>query len=413
MLLFYIASFAVIATGCFILGFYILSNDRSSRINRLFFLNSILLNAVILFTIFTQLPDEIYYVKLFQSIYNIILILFLIESLYFNLVFTKQKLNHFSAVLLSLFSGIVFVIFIIYGQNLFYITKVNGLWVYELVNFRFWFFLYTPLLFLIAALMLFYLFRFSRNALLNKEKIQAKTIMISISAACACGFCFLMIFPVFGIYKIPLLTPYFFAVYLFGVFYAINRYRFLSFGIKDISNEVLSYIKDIIIIMKPDKTIMDSNSNFSLLLGQNSDFFAGRDIMELIEYNESFSGALDELIEGKINSFSSRIVYKNQPENIVTDSSVLRIQDKFGDFAAILIVSMENRGVSQFRKHFKITEREMEIIYLTTSGLTNKDISEKLKIAERTVETHLGNIYNKLGINNKVELLRITGEFSV
>jgi DNA-binding CsgD family transcriptional regulator len=261
--------------------------------------------------------------------------------------------------------------------------------------------------------MLFYLFRFSRNALLKKEKIQAKTIMISISAACVFGFCFLMIFPVFGIYKIPLLTPYFFAVYLFGVFHAMNRYRFLSFGIKDISNEVLSYIKDIIIIMKPDKTIMDSNSNLSLLLSQNSDYFRGRDIMDLIEHNESFSGALDELIEGKINSFSSRIVYKNQPENIVTDSSVLRIEDKFGDFAAILIVSMENRGVSQFRKHFKITEREMEIIYHTTSGLTNKDISEKLKITERTVETHLGNIYNKLGVNNKVELLRVTGEFSI
>lgn len=411
MLLFYITTFAVIATGCFILGFYILQKDRNSRINRLFFINSILLNAVIVFTVLVQLPDDPCYVKLFQGIYNIVLILFLIESLYFNLVYTKQTLNLFLKAVLAIFSAAVFVIFIIDSQDLLEVSKINGLWVYELVNIPFWFFLYTPLLFLIAALMVISLLRFSLSASLKKEKIQAGIIMISIFTACAGGFFFLMIFPVFGIYKIPLLTPYFFAVYLLGVFYAMNRYRFLSFSIKDLSSEVLSYIQDIVIIVKPDKTIIDTNSNLSLLLSRNPDSFCGLSILDIAESDSSFTGPLDELIAGRISSFRTRIVYKNEPENSVTDSSFVRIEDKFGDFSAILIVSRENKGIMQFRKHFKITGREMEVIENTVSGLTNKAIAEKLRITERTVETHLNNIYNKLGINNKIELLRIAGEF--
>ena len=413
MLLLYIISLAVISTICFVLGFYILLKDRKSKINRLFFVNSILLNIVIFFTILLQLPEQTDEIKFLQSIYNIILIIFLLESLYFNMVFSKQRLNLALKVILGLFTSIIFLLFPIQSQNLLSVTKNYGLWTYKFNNYEFWFLLYSPLLTFITVLMLFYLYRFSKSALLNKEKFQARIIMISILIACGTGYIFLMILPLFDFFKVPLLTPYFFSIYLGGVFYAIKKYGFLSFGVKDIFYEILFYVHDIVIILNPDKTITDKNNNLSERLLKEAGYFHGKSISDIIEPDEEFSGKVDKLVSGELDSFESRIVFKSEPENIITDSNVTRISDRFGDFSAILIVSRENKTAGQFRKYFKLTAREMEIILAAITGSTNNEISAKFRITKRTVETHLDNIYSKIGINNKIELLKITSEFNV
>ncbi len=54
-----------------------------------------------------------------------------------------------------------------------------------------------------------------------------------------------------------------------------------------------------------------------------------------------------------------------------------------------------------------ITQREMEIIKHLLSGLQNKEIGAKLFIAEITVKKHLSNIYQKLNVRNRVELIRL------
>ena len=77
------------------------------------------------------------------------------------------------------------------------------------------------------------------------------------------------------------------------------------------------------------------------------------------------------------------------------------------------MISRENKGIKQLQSVFKITEREFEIIDLTISGFSNKDISDKLGITGRTVETHLNNIYNKLSIKSKVELLALAYDFNL
>ena len=54
-----------------------------------------------------------------------------------------------------------------------------------------------------------------------------------------------------------------------------------------------------------------------------------------------------------------------------------------------------------------LTRREREVISLAMSGLTAREIGEHLFIGERTVETHLANVYAKLGIGSRMGLLRI------
>jgi two-component system, NarL family, nitrate/nitrite response regulator NarL len=59
---------------------------------------------------------------------------------------------------------------------------------------------------------------------------------------------------------------------------------------------------------------------------------------------------------------------------------------------------------SQPQNPFGLTARETEIISFITQGCMNRDIANSLSITEETVKRHLTNIFNKVGMSNRLEL---------
>lgn len=51
-----------------------------------------------------------------------------------------------------------------------------------------------------------------------------------------------------------------------------------------------------------------------------------------------------------------------------------------------------------------LTNREMEVLRLVADGLSNKDISSRLFISEKTVKTHVSSILHKLNLNDRTQL---------
>ncbi|MFB8788827.1 MAG: LuxR C-terminal-related transcriptional regulator [Potamolinea sp.] len=53
-----------------------------------------------------------------------------------------------------------------------------------------------------------------------------------------------------------------------------------------------------------------------------------------------------------------------------------------------------------------LSDRELQIIELVASGLTNQEIAQKLEISKRTVDNHISNILTKTVTDNRVALVR-------
>lgn len=68
----------------------------------------------------------------------------------------------------------------------------------------------------------------------------------------------------------------------------------------------------------------------------------------------------------------------------------------------------EDLGISKYDRYLKehgTTEREKEIIALVLEGCTNTEIGEILAISPYTVRNHISNVYKKLYVKNRYELI--------
>jgi DNA-binding NarL/FixJ family response regulator len=82
-----------------------------------------------------------------------------------------------------------------------------------------------------------------------------------------------------------------------------------------------------------------------------------------------------------------------------TTAAVIRQFANPADFAA-----PSQHGNGKPRERAQLSQREREIIVLIAQGYKNKEIAEKMFITEQTVKNHLHNVFDKLGVSDRLEL---------
>ena len=71
-------------------------------------------------------------------------------------------------------------------------------------------------------------------------------------------------------------------------------------------------------------------------------------------------------------------------------------------------VPLENQDFSSISE--PLSERELEVLRLISTGRSNKEIADLLVITLSTVKTHINRLYSKLGAQRRTEAIRIARE---
>jgi DNA-binding NarL/FixJ family response regulator len=66
--------------------------------------------------------------------------------------------------------------------------------------------------------------------------------------------------------------------------------------------------------------------------------------------------------------------------------------------------SIPQTSAPRERERSPLSQREREIVALVAQGFKNKEMAEKMFISEQTVKNHLHNIFDKLGVSDRLEL---------
>ncbi|QPA33353.1 response regulator transcription factor [Anoxybacillus caldiproteolyticus] len=67
----------------------------------------------------------------------------------------------------------------------------------------------------------------------------------------------------------------------------------------------------------------------------------------------------------------------------------------------------EERGLSIQKSFFSelLTSREMDVLKYIVQGYSNREIAEKLYISVHTVKNHITNIFQKLGVTDRSQVI--------
>lgn len=117
-------------------------------------------------------------------------------------------------------------------------------------------------------------------------------------------------------------------------------------------------------------------------------------IEALIERSRRVHAEIVHLIEQLVNS---------QAANLLADTS-------YGSTPQQIMAVPHTESPHSPPKPLPLTPAEERVFWETIQGFTNKQISERLFISPRTVQTHLSNILNKLNLNNRTQLVRFAYE---
>jgi ATP/maltotriose-dependent transcriptional regulator MalT len=74
---------------------------------------------------------------------------------------------------------------------------------------------------------------------------------------------------------------------------------------------------------------------------------------------------------------------------------------------ALAVTSLESDSSPAKVDDLGLTQREVEVLRLLPQGLTNAQIAETLFVSPRTVQTHLTNLYGKLGVEGRAEAIAV------
>ena len=116
----------------------------------------------------------------------------------------------------------------------------------------------------------------------------------------------------------------------------------------------------------------------------------------VVEHSVAIYGALIAILFAAFGIWLGQTLTRKKPEIVIKEVEV----PVAGPFVR------DDRRVSKLA----ITPRELEILGLIASGLSNREIATQLFVSENTVKTHSSRLFDKLGAKRRTQAVQIAKE---
>lgn len=194
-----------------------------------------------------------------------------------------------------------------------------------------------------------------KKAISKREKRQAKIIFYSAIIPLTGGFITNNVFPLLGI-RFPAIAQVFSLIWLLGILYSINKYRFLVLTPEIAIDEIISKIRDFLILVSPAGKILKVNEFTLDILKYEYGDMMGKSISLLFKDRDTAKKELLNIRHGINFSKGTEVEFKTKEGDIIPvcmSSEVIR--DKSGDLIGSIIVAQDLRLIGQLKQ--EILER--------------------------------------------------------
>lgn len=169
--------------------------------------------------------------------------------------------------------------------------------------------------------------------------------------------------------------------------------------------KVTDYLREDFVLLDGDLTVRFSGND------NPARHTSLKDVVSVSDYPR-IQAAIQTIEEGGENPMQITLAGNGSAESQVLTIHRLGVDEQLVGYLCVfqwIVAADARQSVPEKRSSAEnqVTEREHEIIRLLLSGMRNREIAELLNVAEITVKKHLGSIYRKLHVRNRVELIRL------
>lgn len=182
---------------------------------------------------------------------------------------------------------------------------------------------------------------------------------------------------------------------------------------------ILLIVLIIMIFVTKGEWVKEAGRNLNALFGFGSLLMIVPAILSLIYHRKTEVKGNRQLLKGIFISFLPVVVYFPIDFFFLSESAFKTTHIAYAVFAVSVYMYLTKHytvnyepettdvmsHTEKFYKKYNISDRETEIIEALVVGKTNKEIAAELFISINTVKTHIKNIYRKLEVKNRVQLL--------
>ena len=122
-----------------------------------------------------------------------------------------------------------------------------------------------------------------------------------------------------------------------------------------------------------------------------------------LEINQLRS-ALEAGAKGYVEALATKVIIEQVLETICSGGIWLP-----GQLLSNLVGALSNTPFKYARtcELDLLTKRERQVVDIVVTGATNKQAAESLNITERTIKEHMGSIFNKLKVRDRIQLMLV------
>jgi DNA-binding CsgD family transcriptional regulator len=191
-----------------------------------------------------------------------------------------------------------------------------------------------------------------------------------------------------------------------GYVIAITRYQLFNITPEKVTRRIIEAIDECVILLSPEGKPTYMNPKALQYFGKphgTIEEITTDQLFLLSENNELQLPAVYQ--DGIVKKRVALRVSGNSTERPVLDMELTQVFDKFDDPLGFLLIGKEVRTLESVQNQFDLTNREIEVVGCIVNGWNTAVIARYLDITRRTVKAHIGNIYQKCQVTNRVSLI--------
>ncbi|MCJ7833071.1 MAG: PAS domain S-box protein, partial [Deltaproteobacteria bacterium] len=236
---------------------------------------------------------------------------------------------------------------------------------------------------LLVGILLIY--RWGKSSHNPIHKKQAGIIIYTVILSFVIGTLINIVFPVFQLQVLPAIAPVIILIWAYGIWRAVIKYRLMVLTPAIATEEIISRMKDILILTNPDGKIIKINRQAEKVLGYQEEEVLRQPIGMICRDEEVVQEVILRITNNRFSLPDREVEYQTKNgELIPVKISISIMKDKLGEAMGVVIIAEDKRTTLRLRDEITVRRRAEDALLKAHADL-------EVRIQNRTDELFRAN----------------------